>query len=156
MWACRIFFSKSLAHFSPSFPHLTGGGSTTYLPWIQRLNRWGFTQGMVSVLCSDRTRFHISQKFHSGTFWQLQCCYIASSPSPLLAFGAGVFRTALSAAGKQSQHGTTLGLCPSQEIVLRTHYRIICFSMYKQPCCHSLKGSFCSFLQGCSFTSSTT
>lgn len=147
MLASRIFFSKSLAHFSPSFPHLSGGGSVTYLPWIHRelTDEGSLKKCFLFSALSDGTRFHISEKFYRGAFLTIAtlfhhhfpistsdfCCCNFSPACP------GYSSTALSAAGKQFQHFTTLGLCLSQETVLKTHYWIVCFSMYKQPCCHS-------------------
>lgn len=120
--ACRIFISKSLAHLSPFFPHLTGGGNITYLPWIHRdlTDEGSPKKWFLFSALSDRTRFHISEKFYSGTFWQLPCCYIVTSPPLhfwllLLRFSPACpdrSRTALSAAGKQCWHFTSLGLCP--------------------------------------------
>lgn len=158
-----FFFSKSLAHFSPFFPHLTGGGSNAYLPWMHRdLTDEGSPKKyfLFSDL-SDRTRSHISEKFNSGTFWQLPRCYIVTFPSFFTSdFCCSVFLLlAPTVAGllcvlleSSASTSPALGCAPHRRLSWGHIIGLFVFQPTNNPVATlSLKGSFYSLLQDCHF-----
>lgn len=157
-WLAGSFF-KELSTLQSFLSTLNWRGKYHVLSWIHRdlTDEGSPKEWFIFSALSDRTRFHISEIFYSGTLWQLPCCYIVTSQSPLLTFSPACpecSRTALPAAGKQSQHLTALGCAPLRRLSWGHIIGLVVFQHTNNPVTTLKKDPSIPFSRIVTFTSS--
>lgn len=140
-WLAGSFF-KEFCTLQSSLSTLNWRGKYHVLALdTQRLNRWGFTQGVVYILCSiwQNSISHLRDilQWNIVTMAMLLHRHFPISSSDFFSCLPRVQQDSSASCWKAEPAPHSLGLCPSQEAVLRTHHWVSCFSTHKQPCHHS-------------------